>query len=58
MKYINDEKDPTLLGKDASVEEIANVQKMVDNLVKDSCYEDTIQVVQDGNKVYVKQKGA
>lgn len=58
MKLINDKKDPTLLGKDASVEEIANVQKMIDNLVKDSCYEDTIQVVQKGSWIYIKHKGA
>lgn len=58
MEYVNDKKDPTLLGKNASVEEIAAVQRMIDNLVKDSCYEDSFKVVQDGNKVYVKQKGA
>jgi hypothetical protein len=58
MKYINDEKDPSLLGTDASVEEIVDVQKMIDNLVRDSCYEDAFIIIQSGNKVYVKQKGS
>lgn len=58
MKYINDEEDPSLLGMDASVEEIADVQKMIENLVRDSCYEDSFILIQSGNKVYVKQKGS
>lgn len=58
MEWINNKKDPTLLGKNASVEEIADVQRMIDNLVKDSCYEDMYTVVQEGPHIYVKQKGA
>lgn len=57
MEYVNDKKDPSLLGKNASPEEIAAVQRMINNLVKDSCYEDTFKVVQKGSKVYIEHKG-
>ena len=57
MKYINDEKDPTLLGKYPLNSDLEDIQRMIDNLVKDSCYEDTFQVVQKGPNVYIKHKG-
>lgn len=58
MKYINDEKDPTLLGKYPLNSDLEDIQKMIDNLVRDSCYEDMFEVVQEGQNVYVKQKEA
>lgn len=58
MEYVTDSKDPTLLGKNATEEEILQLQRMIDNLVKDSCYEDSFQVVQKGPHIYIKQKGA
>ena len=58
MEYVTDSKDPTLLGKNATEEEILQLQRMIDNLVKDSCYEDSFQVVQKGLHIYIKQKGA
>lgn len=56
MKLVNNKKNPTLLGKNASAAEIAAVQKQVYNLLKDSDWENAFEVVQKGDNVYIKQK--
>ena len=57
MQLINNKKDPTLLGKNASAEEIAAVQKQMTNLLKDSDYENAFKVVQKGPHIHIEYKG-
>lgn len=57
MQLINNKKNPTLLAKNASVEEIAAVQKQMNNLLKDSDYENAFRIVQKGPHVHIEYKG-
>lgn len=57
MQLINSKKHPTLLGKNASAEEIADVERQMNNLLKDSDWENAFKVVQKGPHVYIEHKG-
>lgn len=57
MQLVNDKKNPTLLGKNASVEEIADVERQMSNLLKDSDWENAFKVVQRGPNVHIEYKG-
>jgi len=54
MKLINDKKNPTLLGTTDQIEEVRAIQRMVDNLLKDSAYEEDFSVITKGSNVYIK----
>lgn len=57
MQLVNSKNNPTLLATNATPNDVIDVERMINNLLKDSCYENTYRVLKKGDNIYIEKKG-